>query len=137
MEKAVFKFKNKRGFAFEVHGKYIAFVRPYKNQTVELLPMERSKVGNFRQACEVFNWHYTHGMQHRRRHPLGLNLYELTVEQDNENTKVGWNYNPAPSFDEFYAESKRYAERDGLQLNADGSLSPTATKTNPSEGVGG
>lgn len=117
-----FQFKNKKGYWFEVKGNSIVFRRPYRTESYGLYTGEAAGIKNFKDAQSVFNWHHYYGMQHRRRHPLGLNLYDLTCEHANNWRKVGQPYFDPPPFEKFYAESKRYAERDDQILYEDGSL---------------
>lgn len=118
-----FNFKGKKGYWFKVSDEKIVFHRPYKVESCSLYPQERGKIKTFKQAQKVFSWHRSYGLQHRRRHPLGINLYDLTLEHAKNMREVGQPYFAPDPWPDFYEESKKYAIRDNEKLFDDGSLS--------------
>lgn len=118
----IFVAKGKKHVRFIVKPDRITLDRTYKRESYGISKTEYNLINDYRTASSLFAWLNTHGLQHRRPHPLGFNLYDLTIAHAKRYAKLGQPHFEQPTFEEFFAESKMYAERDGKILLSDGAI---------------
>ena len=117
-----FAFKGRKGWWFDVTKDGIVFRRPYRFDGISFLLPEESNIKTFKQARDVWGWHYYHGLAHRRPHPLGISVYDLHCAHVNALHEVGQMWAKKEPFDEWMKESSRMCHRDGTHLMPDGAM---------------
>ena len=121
-----YHFLGRKNWFFEVFPKRIVLHRHYREDSVELLGDEGSRIESFRQAHKIYTWYYFHGLEHRLPHPFGISAYDLHCEYVNRLHACGQTWAKKESFDDWMRESIRIAQRDGCEVLPDGSLKEVA-----------
>lgn len=79
---------------------------------------------SFREAREVWEWHYRNSLAHRLLHPLGLDLHGLHRAWVASMHATGQMWAREIPYAEWMAESARMCARDGATLMPDGAIAP-------------